>query len=58
MQSVQPNMTGVDHHTTQMNHFRSFVTMLGDPNCKDVLKLKATQEINTNLEVLFRIFCI
>lgn len=34
-----------------MNSFRSCVTKLADPNCKDDLKLKATQEINENLEV-------
>jgi hypothetical protein len=51
MQSAQTSMAGVDPHTTQMNQFRSYVTMLGDPSCKDVLKLKATQEISKNFEV-------
>nr|CAH7738958.1 unnamed protein product [Callosobruchus chinensis] len=37
---------------TQMNQFRSYVTMLGDPECKDGLKLKATQEISKHLEMI------
>lgn len=51
MQAQASNIGVVDPHTTQMNQFRSYVTMLGDPNCKDVLKLKATQEISKNFEV-------
>ncbi|KAK9874414.1 hypothetical protein WA026_002761 [Henosepilachna vigintioctopunctata] len=45
-------MAAVDLQTTQMNQFRSYVTMLGDPNSKDVLKLKATQEISENFEII------
>ncbi|XP_044261128.1 transcription-associated protein 1 [Tribolium madens] len=52
MQSSSSSMAGVDPHTTQMNQFRSYVTMLGDANCKDVLKLKATQEISKNFEII------
>ncbi|KAL3270789.1 hypothetical protein HHI36_021313 [Cryptolaemus montrouzieri] len=52
MHSASTSMAGVDPQTTQMNQFRSFVTMLGDPNSKDVLKLKATQEISENFEVI------
>ncbi|VEN46895.1 unnamed protein product, partial [Callosobruchus maculatus] len=37
---------------TQMNQFRSYVTMLGDPDCKDGLKLKATQEISKHFEMI------
>ncbi|CAH0549746.1 unnamed protein product, partial [Brassicogethes aeneus] len=48
------SMTVVDPHTTQMNQFRSYVTMLGDPNCKDALKLKATQEISKNFEIILK----
>lgn len=51
MQAVQPNVAGSDPHTTQMSNFKSYVTMLADPNCKDVLKLKATQELSKNFEV-------
>lgn len=53
MQAQASNMV-VDPHITQMNQFRSYVTMLGDPNCKDVFKLKATQEISKNFEVTLR----
>ncbi|KAF5288689.1 hypothetical protein FQR65_LT11954 [Abscondita terminalis] len=42
----------MDPTTTQMNKFRSYVTTLADPNCKDDLKLKATQEINENFEMI------
>lgn len=48
---LQSAMAGMDPTTTQMNKFRSYVTTLADPNCKDDLKLKATQEINENFEV-------
>ncbi|KAI4454767.1 ataxia telangiectasia mutated atm -related [Holotrichia oblita] len=41
-----------DPTTAQMNKFRSYVTMLADPNCKDDLKLKATQEISENFETI------
>lgn len=34
----------------QMNTFRSYVTILGDPNAKDELKLKATQELSEHFE--------
>lgn len=37
---------------TQMNTFRSFVTMLGDPSAKDEIKLKAAQELSENFELI------
>lgn len=37
---------------TQMNKYRSYVTMLADPVSKDELKLKAAQELSENFEVL------
>ncbi|KAJ8954217.1 hypothetical protein NQ318_005812 [Aromia moschata] len=53
MQAQAANMGAVvDPHTAQMNQFRSYVTMLGDPSSKDVLKLKATQEISKNFEMI------
>lgn len=36
---------------TQMNTYRSYVTMLADPVSKDELKLKAAQELSENFEV-------
>lgn len=36
----------------QMNTFRSYVTMLGDPTAKDETKLKAAQELSENFEVI------
>lgn len=35
-----------------MNTFRSYVTMLGDPNAKDEIKLKAAQELSEHFEVI------
>lgn len=40
---------------TQMNTYKSYVTMLADPVSKDELKLKAAQELSENFEVLFRL---
>ncbi|XP_011505966.1 PREDICTED: transformation/transcription domain-associated protein [Ceratosolen solmsi marchali] len=37
---------------TQMNTYRSYVTMLADPNAKDESKLKAAQEMSENFEVI------
>lgn len=48
----QAGMAMIDPHTTQINQFKSYVTMLADPSCKDVVKLKATQEISKNFEVI------
>ncbi|CAH2988559.1 unnamed protein product [Chilo suppressalis] len=40
-----------DPHT-QMNTYRSYVTMLADPGAKDEIKLKAAQELSENFEVI------
>ncbi|XP_043599030.1 transformation/transcription domain-associated protein isoform X1 [Bombus pyrosoma] len=37
---------------TQMNTYKSYVTMLADPVSKDELKLKAAQELSENFEVI------
>lgn len=39
---------------TQMNTYKSYVTMLADPVSKDELKLKAAQELSENFEVFRR----
>lgn len=36
----------------QMNTFRSYVTMLGDPTAKDEIKIKAAQELSENFEMI------
>lgn len=36
---------------TQMNTFRSYVSMLTDPTCKDESKFKAAQALGEDLEV-------
>ncbi|XP_058465654.1 transcription-associated protein 1 isoform X1 [Malaya genurostris] len=38
--------------SVQMNHFRSFVNMLGDPSAKDEIKLKAAQELSEHFELI------
>ncbi|XP_013181191.1 PREDICTED: transformation/transcription domain-associated protein [Papilio xuthus] len=40
-----------DPHT-QMNTYRSYVTMLADSGAKDEIKLKAAQELSENFEVI------
>ncbi|XP_066149283.1 transcription-associated protein 1 isoform X2 [Euwallacea fornicatus] len=42
----------VDPHTTQMNQFMSYIKTLGNPECKDDIKLKAIQEISNNFEMI------
>lgn len=42
----------VDPHTAQMNQFMSYIKTLGNPDCKEVLKLKAIQDISKNFEVI------
>ncbi|KAF7269505.1 transcription-associated protein Nipped-A isoform X2 [Rhynchophorus ferrugineus] len=42
----------VDPHTTQMNQFMSYIGTLSNPKCRDVLKLKAIQEISKNFEMI------
>ncbi|XP_077285479.1 transcription-associated protein 1-like [Arctopsyche grandis] len=37
---------------TQMNTYRSYVTVLADPGAKDEIKLKAVQELSENFEVI------
>lgn len=58
--SSTPTSTGSVSATTpaaaidvaQMNTFRSYVTMLGDPTAKDEIKMKAAQELNENWELI------
>ncbi|XP_028033958.1 transcription-associated protein 1 isoform X2 [Bombyx mandarina] len=44
--------TGPGDPHTQMNTYRSYVTMLADPGAKDEIKLKAAQELSENFEVI------
>lgn len=46
-----PAPAGATDPQTQMNTYRSFVTMLGDPKAKEEIKLKAAQELSENFEV-------
>lgn len=56
MQAQTSSMGGVDSHTAQMNQFKSYVTMLAEPDRKDkdVVKLKVTQEISKHFEVMLK----
>lgn len=38
---------------TQMNTYRSYVSLLLDPNAREENKLKAVQEVSEDLEVCF-----
>lgn len=49
MAAMTPGGPGDPH--TQMNTYRSYVTMLADPGAKDEIKLKAAQELSENFEV-------
>lgn len=44
-------VSGAADAHTQMNTYRSYVTMLADPGAKDEIKLKAAQELSENFEV-------
>lgn len=48
--SSTPSVAHVD--AAQMNTFRSYVTMLGDPTAKDEIKMKAAQELSENFELI------
>ncbi|XP_073941495.1 transcription-associated protein Nipped-A isoform X1 [Choristoneura fumiferana] len=50
MASMSSGGPGDPH--TQMNTYRSYVTMLADPGAKDEIKLKAAQELSENFEVI------
>ncbi|KAJ0181684.1 hypothetical protein K1T71_002406 [Dendrolimus kikuchii] len=50
MASMSAGGPGDPH--TQMNTYRSYVTMLADPGAKDEIKLKAAQELSENFEVI------
>ncbi|XP_030041101.2 transcription-associated protein 1 isoform X2 [Manduca sexta] len=50
MASMAPGGPGDPH--TQMNTYRSYVTMLADLGAKDEIKLKAAQELSENFEVI------
>ncbi|KAL4715075.1 hypothetical protein ACJJTC_012122 [Scirpophaga incertulas] len=51
MMSTMATVGPGDPHT-QMNTYRSYVTMLADPGAKDEIKLKAAQELSENFEVI------
>ncbi|KAG8225079.1 hypothetical protein J437_LFUL000058 [Ladona fulva] len=47
-----PTSSGGNDPLTQMNTYRSYVTMLADPGAKDEIKLKAAQELSENFEII------
>lgn len=49
--AASPAPSTVSDPMTQMNTYRSYVTMLGDTGAKDEIKLKAAQELSENFEV-------
>jgi transformation/transcription domain-associated protein len=46
------NIIEMSSEQIQMNTYRSFVSLLIDPNAKDESKLKAAQELGEDLEVV------
>ena len=46
-----PQPAGPNDPLTQMNKYRSYVTILQDQSAKDEIKLKAAQELSENFEV-------
>lgn len=51
MATIPASVPGTSDAHTQMNTYRSYVTMLADPGAKDEIKLKAAQELSENFEV-------
>jgi transformation/transcription domain-associated protein len=45
-----PQCVGPSDPLTQMNKYRSYVTILADSNAKDEIKVKAAQELSENFE--------
>lgn len=58
---VPPQPAGPSDPLTQMNKYRSYVTILADSSAKDEIKVKAAQELSENFEAsreeLFETFC-
>jgi hypothetical protein len=45
-----PQSAGPSDPLTQMNKYRSYVTILADSSAKDEIKVKAAQELSENFE--------
>jgi transformation/transcription domain-associated protein len=45
-----PQSVGPSDPLTQINKYRSYVTILADSNAKDEIKVKAAQELSENFE--------
>lgn len=52
MQHQSQSVGSTDSTVSEMNTFKSVVTVLADPNAKDDIKLKAAQELIKNFEVV------
>jgi transformation/transcription domain-associated protein len=50
--STATTSTSPQVDNTQMNTFRSYVTMIGDPSAKDEIKLRAAQELSEHFEAI------
>jgi hypothetical protein len=51
-----PQSVGPSDPMTQMNKYRSYVTILADSNAKDEIKVKAAQELSENFEASIEMF--
>ncbi|PSN44253.1 Transcription-associated protein 1 [Blattella germanica] len=52
LKMAPPIPAGPTDPLTQMNKYRSYVTILADQSAKDEIKLKAAQELSENFEVI------
>lgn len=50
LKMAPPQSVGPSDPLTQMNKYRSYVTILADSNAKDEIKVKAAQELSENFE--------
>ncbi|XP_069681279.1 transformation/transcription domain-associated protein isoform X3 [Periplaneta americana] len=52
LKMAPPPTAGPSDPITQMNKYRSYVTILADQSAKDEIKVKAAQELSENFEVI------
>lgn len=54
LKMAPPQSAGPSDPLTQMNKYRSYVTILADSSAKDEIKVKAAQELSENFEVIIK----
>lgn len=56
LKMAPPQSAGPSDPLTQMNKYRSYVTILADSSAKDEIKVKAAQELSENFEASMKRF--